>query len=351
MSGKRALRNIAVTSVSLALAFGVLVIVELLVRVTTDVGRLGTSADLFVNQAFGESIGNAPNVKTVTFGVEVHTDERGFRTDPFGVAPIEENADVLLILGDSVAFGVGVEFEQTVAARLAFAFPEFHTYNTAVIGYGVNDYHNVTRVVFPRYADTINQVLVIFCLNDVSVVSAAEIKAKVAHAIDKPAVLTAGVDVQSLKDISIIRSANSYLRAHSSLYVWLRGFVTDPQTRYWQSELANYQRLSDEALAEILDPIRNITELYNTAEVPFTVFIMPFAGQMELTESSLPQQKLASFFANEGIDYIDLLPRFRAGKHPKKFFLPYDPMHLSPAGHEILFQVIRERINQIRSRR
>ncbi len=337
---------------SLALAFGVLVIVELLVRVTTNVGRLGTSADLFVNQAFGESIGNAPNVKTITFGVEVHIDEQGFRTDPGGDAPIHANDDLLLILGDSVAFGVGVEFEQTVAAQLASAFPEFHTYNTAVIGYGVNDYHNVTRVVFPRYADTINQVLLIFCLNDVSVVSAAEIKAKVANAIDtQPVVLRAGIDVQSLKENSFIRSANSYLRAQSSLYVWIRGSVTDPQTRYWQSELANYQRLSDEALAEILDPIRNIAELYDTAEVPFTIFVMPFAGQMELSESSLPQQKLVAFFASKGIDYIDLLPRFRAGKHPKKLFLPYDPMHLSPEGHEILFQVIRERINQIRSRR
>ena len=342
---KQRLKNIALVSSSLALAFGFLIVAELLVRWTTDVGRLGTSADLFVNQAFGDSIGNAPNARTTAFGVEVYTDEQGFRTNPNMAAPGQNDDAVILILGDSVAFGAGVEFEQTVAARLAFTFPEFHLLNTAVIGYGINDYDNVNGIVFPRYANAIKQALMIFCLNDVSVVSASEIRTTVTRAIaDQPVALSAGIDVQSLKEMPLVDSLNGYLRVRSSLYVWVRGLLTDPQTRYWQSELAYYNKLSEESLAQILDPIDRIAKRYGTAEIPFTVFVMPFAGQMGLSESSLPQKNITAFFMRNGIDFVDLLPRFRAEKFSKDLFFPYDPMHLSPPGHEVLFQVIGEQI-------
>ena len=248
-----------------------------------------------------------------------------------------------MIVGDSVAFGVGVEFEQTAAALLASALPEFRIYNSAVIGYGVNDYRNVATTFLPRFADTINQVMVLFCLNDVSVVSAANIRATMARAA-VPVKLSAGIDVQSLKEISFISSMNDYLRSRSSLYVLVRGALTDPQTRYWHNELGNYRKLSEAALAEILDPINHIAGLFNAGGVSFTVFVLPFAGQMETGESRLPQQKLGEFFGSRGIDYVDLLPRFRAGKNPDRNFLPFDPMHLSPEGHRVLFQAMRERV-------
>ncbi|MCZ6639944.1 MAG: SGNH/GDSL hydrolase family protein, partial [Gammaproteobacteria bacterium] len=343
-------KNIALVLSSLVLAFAVLVVIEFLVRWTTDVGRLGTSADLFVNQAYGESIGNAPNAKTIAFGVEVYTDDLGFRTNSNGATPVQNNDEVILILGDSVAFGVGVEFEETVAARLASAFPEFHLLNSAVISYGINDYENVNNVVFPRYAGAIKQALVIFCLNDVSVISASTIRTTVTHATtDLPTSLSAGIDVQSLKAMPLVNSLNSFLRARSSLYVWVRGSLTDPQTRYWKNELANYDKLSEETLAQILGPIDRIARLYDTAEIPFSVFVMPFAGQMESDESSLPQKNITAFLASNGIAYVDLLPRFRTEKLPKDLFLPYDPMHLSPDGHEVLFQVIREQISNRQS--
>jgi len=198
---------------------------------------------------------------------------------------------------------------------------------------------------FRRNANAIKQALMIFCLNDVSVVSASEIRTTVTRAIaDQPVALSAGIDVQSLKEMPLVDSLNGYLRARSSLYVWVRGSLTDPQTRYWQNELANYNKLSEESLAQILDPIDRIAKRYGTAEIPFTVFVMPFAGQMGLNESSLPQKNITAFFLRNGIDFVDLLPRFRAEKFSKELFLPFDPMHLSPEGHEVLFQVIGEQI-------
>ena len=349
MPGSQILKTAALTLTSFLLAFGLLLIIEFLVRLTSDIGRLGTRADLFVNEAFGESIGNTPNVKTIAFGVEVYADEAGFRTDPNRTASATRGRGALLILGDSVGFGVGVEFEQTVAAKLASAFPEFDMYNTSVIGYGVNDYRNVSSVVLPRYADSIKHVLVIFCLNDVSVVSAGRIRNAIGQTPAHPTMFSAGIDIQSLKEISFVSSVNSYLRARSSLYVWIRGGLTDPQTRYWQSELANYRKLSDETIAGILDPLDHIARTYDDAGIAFTVFILPFAGQAERGESSLPQRKLRTFFENKGMDYVDLLPRFRQGSRPKDLFLPYDPMHLSPAGHEVLFQVIRDHVRKTQS--
>ena len=88
MSTKQTLANVTLTLASLALVFGVLVIVEFLVRQTTDVGRLGTNTDLFVNNAYGESIGNAPDTTTFAFGIEVYIDGLGFRTGSSSTAKI-----------------------------------------------------------------------------------------------------------------------------------------------------------------------------------------------------------------------------------------------------------------------
>ncbi len=98
----QALKNIALTLISLVFALVTLVIAEFLVRLTTDVGRLGTSANLFVNQAYDESIGNTPNAKSVAFGVEVFIDLQGFRISQSGTTPVQKDDDAIMMLGDYV---------------------------------------------------------------------------------------------------------------------------------------------------------------------------------------------------------------------------------------------------------
>ena len=89
-----------------------------------------------------------------------------------------------------------------------------------------------------------------------------------------------------------------------------------------------------------------MAELYEAGDIPFTVFILPFAAQMDLGESTLPQQRLTAIFDSQEIQHVDMLPAFRTNINAIELFLPYDPMHLSPDGHDVLFQAIRDRIGQ-----
>jgi lysophospholipase L1-like esterase len=41
-----------------------------------------------------------------------------------------------------------------------------------------------------------------------------------------------------------------------------------------------------------------------------------------------------------GVEYIDARPAFDAGRRSTEYFLPYDAMHFSRAGHRVMADVI-----------
>lgn len=61
----------------------------------------------------------------------VSTDEHGFRTAP---VPSSESMPAVLVLGDSTTFGIGVEGDQTYAARLDEALPDVRVLNGGLPG-------------------------------------------------------------------------------------------------------------------------------------------------------------------------------------------------------------------------
>src|ERR1700730_5019194 len=81
---------------------------ELACRMFSDIRPQGNSRSLFVDHSFGDSRGNAKNITAVSFGITVRTDSMGFRKGEEAVEP-SGGTRALLVLGDSIAFGVGVQ--------------------------------------------------------------------------------------------------------------------------------------------------------------------------------------------------------------------------------------------------
>jgi hypothetical protein len=108
--------------------------------------RLRSDADVLQNWASG--------------AFWVHTDARGFRVGREG--PTGTTPDVL-VLGDSQAFGQGLEFEETVVGRFAHrAFANgLQVVNAAVGGHSVKDQIELVRTVF---AEGLRPRLVLLCL-------------------------------------------------------------------------------------------------------------------------------------------------------------------------------------------
>jgi lysophospholipase L1-like esterase len=305
---------------------------ELMCRALGNASFLGNSRYLSIPNAYGSSKGNVPLVSAVSLGVSVFTDRYGFRVPPRFRDRQPPGASALLVLGDSVAFGSGVEEDRTFAGLLRDSLPSTRIYNSAVIGYGTNDYRNVVAHFLPDHNE-VRTICLVLCLNDVRQRKApAPRSVEIAALTPKPRTLAATVD--------------SFLRSNSELYVILRSELTDPQERYWQLAASAY---AETDLEESLQPIAEIAEISRLLKTKFFVVIAPYEFQLRDNEEerTAPQRTLIDYFEKNQVSYVDALPVFRrVGLPSYELFLPGNPMHFSEAGHEVIHEIILATLNR-----
>ena len=307
---------------------------ELYCRWFTRINFGGISRGMFVSRAFGDSYGNRPDYRGVAFGAAVQTDANGFRVDP--TFRESSGGDAVLILGDSVSFGVGVDAAKTVAGLLQRALPQVRFYNSSAIGYGLHDYENVVGTLLPRRPE-IKHVLLFYCLNDIYDTSAQEIEAAVRDVDDT------GSRPSPFSSLhAFVLSTNSFLRSRSKLYLYVKKELTDPSMRYFKQDLAEYQKRQSN-IGDSLQPLRKIAEELAANGVTFEVFVMPYEAQLRTKEQGafLPQTLVDDFLRQNGIAYYDAAPAFaQSGQSPQNLYLYGDPMHLSAEGHRLAFQFV-----------
>jgi lysophospholipase L1-like esterase len=309
---------------------------ELYCRWFTRINFLGISRGIFVSQAFGDSYGNRPDYRGVAFGADVQTDANGFRIDPAFSQP--SGGDAVLILGDSVSFGVGVDASKTVTGLLQRAMPRLRFYNASAIGYGLHDYANVVGTFLPQKPE-IKYVLLFYCLNDIYDTSAQEIEAAVQQ------VNGTGVTPSPFSSFQAFAlSVNNLLRSRSKLYLYIKNVLTDPSMRYFKQDLAEYEKRLPN-IGDSLQPLRKIAEQLAARSVTFEVFVMPYEAQVRTKEQSrfLPQTLVDDFLRTNRIAYYDATPAFvQSGRPSQDLYLYGDPMHLSEEGHRIAFQLAND---------
>lgn len=95
------------------------------------------------------------------FDVEITINERGFRGPSW---PATRTGKRVLVLGDSFAFGWGVAYERSFAARLQAEHPEWQVLDAAVSGYATDQELLLARRLVPELAPDV--VVCVFCSND-----------------------------------------------------------------------------------------------------------------------------------------------------------------------------------------
>ena len=311
---------------SLVFCLLLLAVAEIVVRMTTDITFLGNSGNLFTKDRFKDSMGLTPGVTGYSFGQTVYIDDNGFRVGALrsGADSGPAGAKTVLVLGDSVAFGVGVPEENSFVGLLRKAFPDRRFVNTAVIGYAARDYENVFTVLLDKGL-TFERAFLFFCLNDVEPVSAEAIR----QALDNP--------VQAMKSFAPLHDINVYLRERSKLYLLVKGLITDPRKRYFLSDEVAYR---DSAAVEAqLQPIVRIARLAEQRGIPFTVMIVPYAFQIRPEGRSwiTPQKVLSEVLRKHEVDFVDMFPIFAAATvGSTDLFLAHDQTHLSWQGHKLV---------------
>ncbi len=105
---------------------------------------------------------NPVNTKTVFENVTYTGNALGFRSEEIDLA-----REHILILGDSVAFGLGVNDDEAASYILGQEFKKYQTLNLAVSGYGIDQYYLALRrhigKTRPKYV-----VAVLFPTNDLN---------------------------------------------------------------------------------------------------------------------------------------------------------------------------------------
>ena len=316
-------KRIALSLSSLLFCVFLLLLFEVGVRLFgPTINFQGTEMSLQRQRAFGSAHGWVPNARGLCFGKQVEIDEFGFRKQN---SPQEYDSS-WLILGDSVTFGVGVDGEDTYIQLLQNELNRIKVWNTSVIGYDVDNYRSVLNhfLVENQQIPNIKKVILLFCLNDVDLVEG-----------------NSHVQAPSSEFTGKILSL---LGRNSKSYILLKDTVSDRSKSYYQHD----SRLYDDSTGKFTKAMRIMSEIQatlRTRNIDFSVVILPYEYQLRMKGEPylLPQKRLAQYFRENGIRYIDAYEYFeRAGLDTKETFLYADFCHLSKTGHQIMANLLKE---------
>ena len=250
------------------------------------------------------------------FDVEVAINARGFRGPEW---PTEKRGKRVLVLGDSYAFGWGVSWESTFAARLASAHPDWEVLDAAVSGYGTDQELLLARELVPETKPDV--VVVVFCANDLW-----ESSSDVAYGKSKPRF----VEHDGHLELANVPVPNPWLERVSALWRaieksrWERAFQARPRDveAEWRLVLALLRTLRDDLAHERVDAAGGPA----TRSVPLIVVS--------------DEDRLAAFARDvRDVEHVDVRNALASSTEPTHF--PVDG-HWNARGHELVARALED---------
>ena len=278
---------------------------------------------------------NNTNIVTRVFGKKVITDKYGFRV-PYANYKYEQNESIL-VLGDSVSFGIGVDEKDTFIG-ISREITSKNIYNASVMGLNITNYEQLLKKYSNEFHD-ISKVLIFICLNDTFFDQGVIDKSEVEKIID-------GKErgfIDRLVTNKFLMRADVFLRDKLALFVFIKSLVTNPYKRGFYFSFYDY---SDKEKMKIFkESTKKIIEVSRSKNLNTKYIVLPFAYQIDYLKCDpkylLPQKKIKEIFRefNESID--DLTDDFCEYDKPKDLF--FDSVHLSSQGNKFVFELLQKR--------
>jgi lysophospholipase L1-like esterase len=279
------------------------------------------------------------------------------------------DADALRVLaiGDSTTFGWGVNDDETYCAALDRHLHEDAVarrpavMNAGVVSYDLEQSVRFLRRLVPKVQPKV--VIVGLFWNDLPYQKVSPDGVPQAVPDSAPPGATPDAARAAAEAPRVFRMANQpsrwnlLLRSSRMLYAlrhaWL-GLIapTDAASNQvqWERALLEGRRTPaiDEAWRAIDATFAELRELANGAGFDVGVLTMPIRAQVEESYPNAEYQTRARAIAeSKGFFVIDPLPLFREAGNPQALFIPYDRIHFSPQGNELIaraaYEALRER--------
>ena len=292
----------------------------------------------------------------------------GMRDDEVSVSK-PQGVFRILVLGDSIAYGDGVDrkmaFPDQLEGLLRTRLHSAEVVNTAVMGYTA--YNEQQYYLTKGKAFEPDLVLVAFCFNDVANprlhwdyterlvdVPPQAIPNQDYDRTHAQPLLHRRQEIQARRSRNILRRSRLYQfleravwRQFPGSHEGLPDFRAEIPTHLTGEDTLSIQVLLDETSAESRW-LRSIYEELDAAVRKdgsrLAIVFFPLAYQLDPAYPYVPQNQLMEYCARQSIPCLDLLPAFRAHPKERMFLLQrseYDDIwHLTEQGHALAAQAI-----------
>ncbi len=296
-----------------------------------------------------------PSVDTTARGHRVVIDENGMRVAE-DTAPPPAEARRILVLGDSVAFGFKMAFEETLGARLEDELESRTGRPHQVLNGGVEGYNTRNQLAWLRQyglAQDPEAIVVAFNLNDydygpvmgpngvlttdrtqrVSTWSPANLSdfyvlLRWIYKIGVQRLTAAPADTTPAEDGG--QDGQPFLKFDRFVSILRKQYYANP---------------TDERWPQMIDALRGLRDDATTHGMPVVIAILPDGDQIGSDEPDMvPQERLADVCRQEGLDCVDLVPMFEAEAGDEPLFI--DIMHPNAKGHRIIARELADRLDE-----
>jgi hypothetical protein len=304
------------------------------------------------NTEFDSKLGwsNTPKVSYVEDDVTYTFNSSGFRSKE-----VDLSKKHILVVGDSIALGYGVQDDETLSYYLNSRFKEYQVLNMGVVGYGIDQYY----LNLKKYVDKLNPalIIIIICMANDKEGTASDArhgKSKPLFVIDRTErAVKSGRNIQSNSDNLLL--TNSNISPNSCTNIFTKSW-TLRQPFFWKfrTSICNTRTLNvlelDHVILSLLYKIEGLAKEKKSkllfALSPPEIFDVQKGGNMgksDLRHITYFQK----VFKNLNFSYVDFYKTIK-NQDSKNEDLYVDGLHFSSLGNELFANSIYSYIKNSR---
>ncbi|MBM3334493.1 hypothetical protein FJY63_07515 [Candidatus Sumerlaeota bacterium] len=281
-----------------------------------------------------------PNFSGRAYGCEIKTNSHGMRGPERPIAK-PDHVRRVLILGDSVAFGIGVEHSATFAALLEKDLSETTTagWRVEVINASVPGYNSQQEYLALREKGLAWQpdvVLAVAVINDVE--PAYELTAQGALSWENPPEIYREIAQRYLAG----KGLSAILRRNFRLYALISRTWHNPYflTRKYLAYLNELYYADSPAWRRTSEALANMNAACRQRQIAFVLAYCPVPTQPEPETMRRIRRLFGDFAARQGITCLDLFDA-QSSQRVEKITISMLDRHPNALGHRLLADALR----------